>query len=257
MLAEKNINISREEENSRFIFSFLPGTLFVMLLWLICLLTYLTGVNIGWLGVLPRNIFGLIGILTGPLIHADLIHLLSNSFPFVLLSGFILFQEKKEGVSILLFIYFLSGLFTWFIGRQSYHIGASGVIYGMAGYLLFKGFFGRDRGALAVSLAVLFLYSGLFYGLFPGEERVSWEGHLSGLIAGLLAAFTFSSSTTDKKTNEPATEPEAPVAQQQQHTSHTLENATTPYFMQYSLSDKTVPETFTYSVTTKKHPLTK
>lgn len=178
-----------QEENTRFAYSFLPGTLFVALLCLISLLSYLTDANLVWLGVLPRNFFGLVGIATSPLIHSGLVHLLSNAFPLILLSGFILFQYKKSSLQVFTLVYVLSGVLTWFIGRQAYHIGASGIVYGLAGFLLFNGLIRRDRGSLAVSLAVLFLYGGLFYGLFPNEDRISWEGHLGGLIAGLIATF--------------------------------------------------------------------
>ena len=164
-----------QQESSRFAYSFLPGLLFIVLIWLIHLLTYLTDANITFLGVYPRSFFGLAGVFLSPLIHADLKHLLSNTFPLVLLSGFILFIHRREGANVIALVYILSGVFTWFIGRQAHHIGASGVVYGMAGYLLFRGFITRDRGALAVAFAVLFLYSGLFYGLFPKEERISWE----------------------------------------------------------------------------------
>ncbi len=248
MLAEQDLYSVRQVENHRFALNFLPGTLFVGLLWLISLLTFLTDADITWLGILPRNIFGLIGILFGPLIHGDLIHLLSNSFPFVLLSGFILFQQRRKGIDVLLFVYVLSGALTWFIGRQAYHIGASGVIYGMASYLLFKGFIGRDREALAVSLAILFLYSGLFYGLFPGEERVSWEGHLSGLIAGLVAALSYGTGTSTAKRKK-LSEEHLNLTVEQRHTSHTLGNAAGyHYHMQYTLSEKSFPVVFTYTI---------
>lgn len=212
-----------QEESERFAYSFLPGTLFVGLIWLISLLVYLSGTELTWLGVLPRNFFGLIGIFTGPLIHSGLIHLLSNSFPLVLLSGFILFLHRPVAVQVFTFVYIASGLFTWFIGREAYHVGASGVVYGLAGYLLFNGLLRRDRAGLAVSLAILFLYGGLFYGLFPAEERISWEGHLGGLLAGIGAALLYGESAASTK--EQAEEEEAIPMQamvQQQHQSSSL-----------------------------------
>ena len=180
-----------EKDNTNFAYSFLPGTLFVALLCLISLLSYLTDANLTWLGVRPRSFFGLIGIVTSPLIHGDLLHLLSNAFPLVLLSGFILFMHRRVAVRVMVLVYVLSGILTWFIGRPSYHIGASGIVYGLAGFLLFNGFLRHNRGAMAVSMAVLFLYSGLFYGLLPTEERVSWEGHIGGFAAGLAAALVY------------------------------------------------------------------
>ncbi|WP_347158906.1 rhomboid family intramembrane serine protease [Pontibacter chitinilyticus] len=207
------------EENDLFAYSFLPGILFVALLWLISLLTYLTHANLVWLGVLPRNFFGLVGVFTSPLIHDGLAHLLSNSFPLVLLSGFILYMHRPVAGRVLLLIYLLSGVLTWFIGRQNYHIGASGVVYGMAGYLLFNGLLRRNRGAMAISLAVLFLYSGLFYGLFPTEERISWEGHIAGILAGLVAAVAYGNGQAGEAPPLPA--PVAPDVAQR-HVSSTI-----------------------------------
>ncbi|RAU81757.1 rhomboid family intramembrane serine protease [Pontibacter arcticus] len=215
----KDSAVAAGTDKTDFSYSFLPGVLFMAMLWLIHVLTYLTDASIAWLGVLPRNFFGLIGIVASPLIHADLLHLLSNSFPLVLLAGFIFYLHRSVALRVLGTIYLGSGLLTWLLGRSSYHIGASGLVYGMAGYLLFNGFLKQNRGAMAVSLAVLFLYGGLFYGLFPAEERISWEGHVGGLIAGFVAALLFGEKTEAIKKKE------AIVLQTdvvQKHLSHTL-----------------------------------
>ncbi|HEY4651026.1 MAG TPA: rhomboid family intramembrane serine protease [Pontibacter sp.] len=223
------IRSESQQESTRFAYSFLPGLLFVLLLWLIHLLTFLTHADLAWLGVFPRSFFGLVGVFLSPLIHADLKHLLSNSFPLVLLSGFILFMHKWRGVRVLVLVYVLSGVLTWFIGRQAYHIGASGVVYGMAGFLLFQGTFTRDRGALAIAFAVLFLYSGLFYGLFPKEERISWEGHLAGMVAGLVAALLYGQAAAKNKITEEGVKVQAAVTQN--HVSSTF----IPYYMHFTL----------------------
>ncbi|MDO6388922.1 rhomboid family intramembrane serine protease [Pontibacter sp. BT731] len=223
-------------EHERFAYSFLPGTLFVGLIWLVALLSYLNDVNLAWLGIHPRDFLGLVGVFLGPLIHSGLIHLLSNSFPLVLLSGFILFLHRPVALRVFVLVYVLSGLFTWFIGRDAYHVGASGVVYGLAGYLLFNGVMRRDRAGLAISLAILFLYSGLFYGLFPSEEHISWEGHLGGLLAGLVAAMLYGEHV-DKQ--QPAIPVEPPLSRgellaQQSHQSSTL--AGQHYTWRYTLA---------------------
>jgi membrane associated rhomboid family serine protease len=221
-----------QAENERFAYSFLPGTLFVALIWLIALLSYLGDVELSWLGVRPREFFGLIGVVASPLLHSGLIHLLSNSFPLVLLSGFIIFLHRSVSLRVIVLVYVLSGLITWFIGRNAYHVGASGVVYGLAGFLLFNGIFRRDRAGLAVSLAILFLYGGLLYGLFPSEERISWEGHLGGLVAGLLAAVVYGDSV-DKKEKAPLAVDTAVGDSSLQHQSSTLGQGT--YTWRYSL----------------------
>jgi membrane associated rhomboid family serine protease len=244
---------STQQESSRFAYSFLPGLLFVMLLWLVHLLTYISDADLAWLGVYPRNFFGLIGVFLSPLIHSDLKHLLSNSFPLILLSGFILFIHKWDGARVIGLVYILSGVFTWFIGRQSYHIGASGVVYGMAGFLLFRGIITRDRGAMAVAFAVLFLYSGLFYGLFPKEERISWEGHLAGMVAGILATLLLGKVTFKKKTDP------AIVAVQPAITQRHVSSTFIPYYMHYTIQYSTsnpgnAPTLFNYTLTSESLP---
>ena len=234
-----------QEEHADFGYSFLPGTLFAGLLALISLLTYLTQANLVWLGVLPRNFFGLIGIVTSPLIHSGLLHLLSNAFPLVLLSGFILFLHRRTATRVFLLVYILSGVLTWLIGRQAYHVGASGVVYGLAGFLLFNGFLRQNRSAMAVSLAVLFLYSGLFYGLFPNEERVSWEGHVAGLLSGLVAAIVY---------GEPRPKPAGAAAIApgvvQRHMSNTLGPHYQYFGISYTLQEplKETGKSYTYTL---------
>jgi membrane associated rhomboid family serine protease len=235
-----------EQEHNRFGYSFLPGLLFASLIWLIHLLAYLTDADLAWLGVLPRNFFGLVGVFLSPLIHSSLLHLLSNTFPLILLSGFIIFIHRTAGLRVLLLIYILSGILTWFIGRQAYHIGASGVVYGMAGFLLFRGFYTRDRSSMAIAFAILFLYSGLFYGLFPNEERVSWEGHLGGLIAGLVAVFSLGKDEA-KVTNESKVTVTKTVAQR--HVSSTFIPEYTHYTIGYSLQEPGTTKKFVYKLT--------
>ncbi|MEJ8800638.1 rhomboid family intramembrane serine protease [Pontibacter sp. H249] len=216
-LAGKEVYTS-ENDKAHFAYSFLPGMLFVALLCLISLLSYLTDADLAWLGIRPRSFFGLIGVVTSPLIHGGLLHLLSNAFPLVLLSGFILFLHPKVAVRVMVLVYVLSGVLTWFIGRPSFHIGASGIVYGLAGFLLFNGFLRQNRSAMAVSFAILFLYSGLFYGLLPTEERVSWEAHIAGFVAGLVAALVYGEGLIRKPQKPTYIEPNVV----QRHVSNTM-----------------------------------
>ncbi|WP_439883390.1 rhomboid family intramembrane serine protease [Pontibacter sp. MBLB2868] len=241
----KFTNHTLQEENNLFAYSFLPGTLFVALLWLIFLLSYVTGADLVWLGIQPRHFFGLIGVITSPLIHGDLLHLLSNSFPLVLLSGFIFFLHSKVAVRVMLLVYVLSGLLTWFIGRPAFHIGASGVVYGLAGFLLFNGFLNQNRGAMAVSLAILFLYSGLFYGLLPTEEKVSWEGHIAGFAAGLVAALVYGESLIRKRRAE-----YVPPGVVQLHVSNTMGSLYNHFHVSYQVHQVRDKKSYQYTFNT-------
>ncbi|NEM99219.1 rhomboid family intramembrane serine protease [Pontibacter burrus] len=250
---QQNLSHLNQSDSNRFAYSFLPGLLFIALIWLIHALAYLTGADLAWLGIMPRSFLGLVGVFLSPLIHADLKHLLSNTFPLLMLSGLILFLHQWRGVRVLVLVYILSGLLTWFIGRHAYHIGASGVVYGMAGFLLFRGVFDRDRGSLAIAFAVLFLYSGLFYGLFPEEERVSWEGHLAGLVAGLVAALIYG------KTAKPASDGVDKTLVQASVTQRHMSSTFIPYYLHYTVNytvqqDKHSPGEINYTITQDSFP---
>ena len=142
-------------------------------------------------GILPRKFNGLIGILFSPLIHSDVNHLLSNSLPVIILCLLIFNFYSQIAKKIIIYLYFISGLWLWCIGRESFHIGASGLIYAMASFLFFSGILRKNSQLSAVALLVIFIYGGLFWGLFPIHKNVSWEGHLTGFIAGILVSFIF------------------------------------------------------------------
>ena len=116
-------------------------------------------------GVLPRNFNGLMGILFSPLIHSDVNHLLSNSLPVIILCLLIFNFYNQIAKKIFIYLYFISGLWLWCIGRESFHIGASGLIYAMASFLFFSGILRKNSQLSAVALLVIFIYGGLFLSL--------------------------------------------------------------------------------------------
>lgn len=162
---------------------------FVAVFWVVQVIKYLTGSTFVGLGILPRSVDGLLGVVTAPLIHGDFEHLMANTLPFFFLSCLLfIFYEKRASLYLFL-IWITAGLFTWIIGRYASHIGASGVIYGLASFLVFGGIFSKNWKLILVSILVLVFYSGLIWGIFPTESHVSWEGHLAGALSGLLWAF--------------------------------------------------------------------
>jgi hypothetical protein len=132
-----------------------------------------------------------LGIITGPLVHGDLMHLLSNSFPLILLGIGIMYFYNKIAREVFLWIYFTTGIWVWIVARDAYHIGASGLVYGLVAFLLFSGLFRRDARSIAISLVVIFLYSGMVAGILPTSSSISWESHLLGAFAGIFCAFYF------------------------------------------------------------------
>jgi len=162
-------------------------------MWLVFALDYLFGLKLYEYGLRPQEWSGLWGILTSPFLHStrDFGHILNNSIPAFLLTWLLFYHYRKIATKSFLWILLLTGLGTWIIGKPSYHIGMSGVIYGLTGFLVFSGFFRKTMRVAAISLFVVFIYGSLIWGVFPVQVGVSWEGHLSGLIAGILVAIVF------------------------------------------------------------------
>jgi len=181
-----------------------PG-IFLLIIWIIKLAEIVFSFNLGFLGIYPLKPSGLIGILTSPLIHGDLSHLAANSAPVFVL-GFIVFYFYKDiAWKILIMIYLITGLWVWFLARDGYHIGASGLIYGMASFIFFSGLIRRDTRLMAASLIVIFLYGSLVWGVFPDffpDRNISWEGHLMGAVAGFVLAVFYRKEGPPKKKYE-------------------------------------------------------
>jgi membrane associated rhomboid family serine protease len=190
---------ARKEEYSLF-YSFLPGLLLTGLMWLVTILANVYGHEIGKFGIYPGKLSGLAGVFITPFLHKDFVHLLSNTFPFLILSAMIFYSYRKVSVWVLAGSIIITGLATWLLARPAYHIGASGVVYAMASFLLFSGVFRRDRSSGAISFVIMFLYSSMLYGIFPSDEKISWESHALGGFTGLLLAFVF------RHVNRPAQE---------------------------------------------------
>lgn len=184
--------ISKNIEIIRFRQSFFVSVLFVLVMWLVLLFTTTLNIQIADWGVYPRNIIGLRGILFSPFIHGDYKHLLSNSFPFIILFGALIFFYPKNYWKIFILLYLFSGILLWIIGRSSFHIGASGIIYALTSYHFFAGVLSRRKEFIAISLIVVFLYGGTIWGVLPSENiKISWEAHLSGFAVGTFFALIF------------------------------------------------------------------
>ncbi len=155
--------------------------------------------NFNFLGIYPRTLEGLRGVLFGPFIHGDVKHLFNNSIPLVVLTTALFYFYREIRWKVLVYGILLTGIFTWMIGRPSLHIGASGVIYMLTSFLLFKGIFSKQYQLTALSFAVIFIYGSLVWYVFPIDPKISWEGHLSGFIVGLLFALIFNKNPLENK----------------------------------------------------------
>jgi membrane associated rhomboid family serine protease len=166
---------------------------FIAIIWMVKIVETTYEIDLGEFGILPRTLAGTIGIVTAPLIHGDIYHLISNSFPLLILGVTFFYFYDRVANLVLLLIYLMTGFWVWIAAREGYyHIGASGVVYGLLSFLLCSGFLRGDRRSLSISFIILFLYGSTFFlGLIPGDTRVSWESHLMGAIAGIFCAVYF------------------------------------------------------------------
>jgi len=139
-------------------------------------------------GILPRTVSGLKGIPLSPFIHGSISHALSNSIPFVVLGSAVLMQGARRFVMLSLLVVFGGGGIVWLMARASFHVGASGVVFGYFGYVLGRGYYEHTLKAIAIAIVALVLYGGVLLGLAPTGAEISWEGHLAGFLVGILGA---------------------------------------------------------------------
>jgi len=178
---------------NKFIESLRLPTQMIMVLWGIHILQVQFDYHLGFLGINPSKFSGLKGIITAPLVHGDWAHLVNNSIPLFVLSTMIMFFYRKVAIRSFILIYLLTGISVWLLAapREVYHIGASGVVYGLVTFVLGSGIFRRNGKSIILALVVLFFYSGMFVGVLPNQEGISWESHLYGAFVGIFAAYFF------------------------------------------------------------------
>lgn len=186
----KELEEERQEKN-KILSSFFYSGCFVLLLWIIQFVQWAMDKDFSVYGILPGQIKGLSGIFTAPLIHADFSHLISNSITLFLLLFGILYFYRSSAVMVFFIIYITDGLLVWLFARESYHIGASGLVYGFAAFLFFSGLFRKDKRSIALSLLIVFLYGGMVWGVLPTDPKISFESHLFGALTGIVCAFIF------------------------------------------------------------------
>ncbi len=179
--------------------AFLPALLLVVLIVGINIFEEYLGLRWAKYGVFPRSLEGVSGIITSPFIHGDWKHVFNNSVPLLVLGTSLRYFYKDISKEVFLWSWLMSGLWLWAIGRPSFHIGASGIVYALASFLFFSGLIRKHTRLMAVSFVVVFLYGSMVWGVFPIKEHISWEGHLSGGLAGIILAWWFRSEGPPKQ----------------------------------------------------------
>ena len=181
-------------EKHKLFYSLFFPTVFLLVIWTVSLAEYMLGVRFVEYGLYPRSWEGLVGILTSPLIHADFNHLFANSVPLFVLGASLFYFYRSIALRVFILIWLFSNIWVWGMGREAYHIGASGLVYGLASFLFVSGLIRKEPRLMAISMFVAFLYGSLIWGVFPElfpEKNISWEGHLMGMLAGVIFAIYF------------------------------------------------------------------
>lgn len=163
----------------------------VLMLWAIESVDWVLGGSLDGFGIRPRTTTGLRGIFWAPWLHGSFSHLAANTIPFAVLGWFIMVRNMRHFFWVTAITMLVGGLGTWLVGVSgTVHLGASILIFGYFGYLLFAGLFERSLQSLSMMLIVIMLYGSFIWGIFPiWASNISWEGHLFGFIGGAIAAY--------------------------------------------------------------------
>lgn len=183
---------SPETEKKRLLLSMLVPFLLVAFMWLTLAAGWLFEANLHFLGIYPGKASSLTGIITSPFIHSGARHLFNNTIPLFILGTALFYFYSQVSFRVLLWVTLLTGLAVWLTGRPAWHIGASGVVYGLASFLFLSGIIRRHIPLMALSLLVAFVYGEMVWGIFPGFRiDISWESHMLGAAAGVILAVWF------------------------------------------------------------------
>lgn len=166
----------------------------VALMWGIKLIETASGLDFSDAGIYPRRISSLPGVIATPFLHKDFMHLFNNTFPVLVSVMGIYYFFRKYALDIIVFSFMTTHLLIWIFARDSYHIGASGLVYTWLAFLFFGGTFAHNKNLMALSLIIVLLYGSLVWGILPVQTDVSWESHLLGGLSGLAFAYFYRQS---------------------------------------------------------------
>lgn len=187
-LEDKSVELFKR----RIFLSLILPLIFILLLWIIRFVEYEFKISLYTLGVMPLTLKGLPGIILSPLIHADARHLLNNSLPLLILGSALFYFYSDIALRVIIISWIWTGILVWLLGRESWHIGASGLIYSLAAFLFVSGIIRSYMRLLALSLLVAYLYGSMVWGMFPFVDvHISWEAHMMGAFCGLIMAFWY------------------------------------------------------------------
>jgi membrane associated rhomboid family serine protease len=185
------MGVTDSKEKLNIVKSLAPSLVFLSLIWIVFAVEKLTHISFASWGIYPGSVVGLRGIVFSTFIHGDITHIANNSLPLGVLIGYLFTFYRQLAWRVIVFSILMSGFWVWASARPSYHIGASGLIYALTAFLFASGLIRRNLTLMAVSLTIAFLYGSMIWGIFPLEQRVSWESHLWGSLSGGILAVYF------------------------------------------------------------------
>lgn len=175
----------------RLLTALIPVVLVLGLVWIVFIADGWFHLDLHRFGIRPREVSGLIGVLAAPFLHANWDHIAGNSLSALVLGWLLVYFYPRQSFRVLVFCWLVGGFWVWLFARPSYHIGASGVIYGMASFLFFSGVVKRHLAHAGVSFMIMALYGGWIWGVLPIEPEKSWESHLAGGVVGALMSWFY------------------------------------------------------------------
>lgn len=178
-----------KKDQQKIVLSLLIPCLLVVIMGLVLAYKELGQVSLIQWGIKPRTVSGLLGIVTAPFVHGDSQHLFANATALIPLMAAVLYMYESISMRVTFWLYLLTGFWVWAFARNSYHIGASGLVYAFAFFLFFSGVFRKNQNALRIALLIAMFYGGMVWGVLPEKPEVSWESHLIGAIAGVFIAY--------------------------------------------------------------------
>lgn len=186
-----NLVVVEKHEKKKFINAIFYPALFVVILSIIHFVQYAFDFNFYQFGIYPKETKGLVGIITSIFIHGNFNHLFNNAIPLLILGSALFYFYKPVAVKIVVWIVLMGGFWTWVMARESYHIGASGLIYGLFSFLLVSGFIRLNKQLIALSFFVVIVYGSMVWGIFPIKLEISYEAHFWGFVSGIILAIFY------------------------------------------------------------------
>ena len=175
----------------------------LLFMWILEIADYGLGGRLDSFGIYPRSWSGMKHLFFAPFLHGGFAHLIANSIPFLILGALVMLRGVRAFSIVTLITIVVGGLGVWLFGSAGTHLGASILIFGFLGYLLLNSYFERSAVAILLAVVVMFFYSGVLFGLLPGQTGVSWTGHLFGFIGGGAAARSMAARTRVENPQEP------------------------------------------------------